>query len=97
VPANIVKNFFAPRYAVIAYLSADYKVKTFIFDYFVICNMLVNSDIPHFAAQFFHYFFLQVFIPNGTYNGQKLKRLVSRNIPAKTRRTIASVPVITFV
>ena len=37
---------------------------------------------------------MQVFIPKGTYSGQKLNTLVRKNIPAKIIRIIARVPVI---
>jgi hypothetical protein len=43
------------------------------------------------------YFFLQVLIPNGTYKGQKLMKLVKTNIPAKTKNTIPIIPGSTFV
>lgn len=43
------------------------------------------------------YFFLQVLIPNGTYKGQKLIKLVKRNIPANTKSTIPIIPGSTFV
>lgn len=39
----------------------------------------------------------QVLIPKSTYNGQKPMMLVSTNTPATTSRTMASVPVNTFV
>jgi hypothetical protein len=43
------------------------------------------------------YFFLQVLIPNGTYKGQKLIKLVKTNIPANTKNTIPIIPGSRFV
>ena len=37
-------------------------------------------------------FFVHVFIPKGTYNGQKLIKLVATNTIAMPKRTIPSVP-----
>ena len=40
---------------------------------------------------------MHVLMPNGTYSGQKLMKLVSTNIAANTNNTMPKVPVITFV
>ena len=40
-------------------------------------------------------YFLQVLIPNKVYNGQKLTKLVNRNIADTANNTILNVPVIT--
>jgi hypothetical protein len=42
----------------------------------------------------FGYFSVFVFNPRGTYNGHMPNSPVSKNIPAKTNKTIDSVPVI---
>lgn len=40
-----------------------------------------------------HYFFaLQVFKPTNEYKGQKLTKLVNKNIPPKANNTYAKVP-----
>ena len=45
-----------------------------------------------------NYFFTwQVDIPKREYKGQKLKKLVTVNIPDKSNNTIPKVPLITFV
>jgi hypothetical protein len=38
-----------------------------------------------------------VLTPNSEYNGQKLTKLVNRKMTANASKTIAAVPVITFV
>lgn len=35
--------------------------------------------------------------PSGIYNGQKLTKLVNKNTPASTRRTMPSVPLMVLV
>ncbi len=42
------------------------------------------------------YFLLHVLIPNGTYNGQKLIKLVNKKTPAKAINTIPRTPGIMF-
>jgi hypothetical protein len=43
------------------------------------------------------YYFFRVFIPRRGYNGQKLMKLVTKNMTAIIIRIIATVPLITFV
>ena len=52
---------------------------------------MIESYYQFFALVFF---IVQVLIPKGAYNGQKLIKLVKRNTPARTNNTIPKVPVI---
>jgi hypothetical protein len=54
---------------------------------------LVNSP----SSTVYSFFFIEVLMPKGKYNGQKLMNDVSTNTTAKTPNTIANVPEITFV
>jgi hypothetical protein len=54
-------------------------------------------DTIYHYQYFFLLIFLMVFHPKGTYNGQKLTKLVRRNTKAKIISTIPGVPEIIFV
>jgi len=54
---------------------------------------LVNSP----SSTVYSFFFFEVLMPKGKYNGQKLMNDVSTNTTAKMPNTIANVPEITFV
>jgi hypothetical protein len=62
------------------------------FNTFIIIKVLKIKFLQNYFS-----FFEQVFIPRGTYNGQKLTKLVRTNTIAKPRSTIPNVPEIMFI